>query len=307
MESGSNFDSSRAELFEALGHPTRVRILRSLEDGPTGFAQLKRGVGIESSGQLQFHLGKLSGLVTTNSEGSYTLTDEGREAIRVLKTVPIDFTAPSVRHSAAGRNDWTKSLRVFQVVSVVLLVLIAVFGFAYYSQATQVSSLSTQVQSLNSGVQTLQSRVSSVSSQAANWQSIAEGGKSAVLVDKLSVSSNCSSPNLGYVGQIVAFQANYSGYLAVMASDFTNNSKAIPFLQLSGHPSFPAGNTVMPGTYGVYPIPLPATSTPISFTTLVPVSPSPGSFTLSLVPAPPGGYCVTGANASGTFSVTYYY
>jgi DNA-binding HxlR family transcriptional regulator/outer membrane murein-binding lipoprotein Lpp len=291
MEPGSNFDSSRAELFEALGHPTRVKILRSLEDGPAGFAKLKREVGIESSGQLQFHLGKLSGLVTTNPEGSYVLTDEGREAIRVLKAVPIDFAAPSVRHSAAGRIGWSKSPRAFQVVSVVLLALIVVSGFAYYSQSTQVSSLNTQVQSLNSEVQTLKNGVSSASSQTANLQSIVDLGKSVVLVNELSVSSQCPSPHTSTGGQIVAFQANYSGYLIVVVSDFTSNSKAEPFLGWGE---------------GLYVIPLNATSAPISFTTTIPISP-PGYGTLRLVPFPTVGYCVTGANASGTFSVTYYY
>ena len=304
MESGSNFDSSRAELFEALGHPTRVRILRSLEDGPTGFAKLKREVGIESSGQLQFHLGKLSGLVTTNSEGSYALTDEGREAIRVLKTVPVDFAAPSIRHSAAERNDWTKSLRVFQVISVVLLVLIAVFGFAYYSQSTQISSLNAQVQSLNSEVQTLQSGVSSVGSQATNWQSIADLGKSVVLASSVRVSSQCMRENEGFgmtqgflVQPIVGFQANYSGYLAITSKDLTNSSEASPYLQLID--TLALGNTTaspqrITGLYSWK-------------TTMIPVSP-PGDVTLGLVPVNPFVYpCAIGANATGTFSVTYYY
>jgi DNA-binding HxlR family transcriptional regulator len=291
MESGSNFDSSRAELFEALGHPARVRILRSLENGPTGFAQLKREVGIESSGQLQFHLGKLGGLVTTNSEGSYALTDEGREAIRVLKTVPTDFAAPSVRHSAAGRNGWTKSLRVFQVVSVVLLVLIAVFGFAYYSQSTQVSSLNAQVQSLNSEV-----------------RSIADLGKSVVLASGVRVSSQCMRTNLGLgitsqgfiVQPIVAFQANYSGYLVVASKDLYNSSEASPYLQLIDNPSSPLafGNAASPPRItGVYSWKA----------TIIPVSP-PGNVTLGLVPVNPFVYpCAIGANATGTFSVTYYY
>ncbi|MGA1976067.1 MAG: winged helix-turn-helix domain-containing protein [Conexivisphaerales archaeon] len=44
----SDFDKSRAELFEALGHPIRIKILHALQDGPLGFADLKRKVGIES-------------------------------------------------------------------------------------------------------------------------------------------------------------------------------------------------------------------------------------------------------------------
>jgi len=43
----------RAELFETLAHPTRVRILRVLEKQPLSFADLKRVFGIESSGSAR--------------------------------------------------------------------------------------------------------------------------------------------------------------------------------------------------------------------------------------------------------------
>jgi DNA-binding transcriptional ArsR family regulator len=85
-EAENNFDSSRAELFEALGHPTRVKILRSLEARPMSFSEIKKEVGIESSGHLQFHLGKLSGLIRADSLGNYTLTDDGRGALHVAET-----------------------------------------------------------------------------------------------------------------------------------------------------------------------------------------------------------------------------
>ena len=83
----SDADSSRTELFEALGHPARMKILQSLNDAPMGFSDLKRKVGMESSGHLQFHLGKLDGLVKTTPEGNYVLTDDGKEALRLLETM----------------------------------------------------------------------------------------------------------------------------------------------------------------------------------------------------------------------------
>ena len=63
-----------------------MRILRSLENGPMSFSELKREVGIESSGHLQFHLGKLAGLIKTDESGSYVLTEDGRGALNVAQT-----------------------------------------------------------------------------------------------------------------------------------------------------------------------------------------------------------------------------
>ncbi len=78
------FDQSRAELFETLSHPARMKILTALGGGPMGFADLKRVAGIESSGNMQFHLGRLKGLVATVADGSYVLTDEGKDALRMM-------------------------------------------------------------------------------------------------------------------------------------------------------------------------------------------------------------------------------
>src|SRR5271166_3847845 len=80
-----SFSSSKAEVFEALGHPTRIRILQELSSGPLTYSELKRAAGMESNGLLTFHLGKLRGLVRLNPEGNYALTDEGREALRMVE------------------------------------------------------------------------------------------------------------------------------------------------------------------------------------------------------------------------------
>jgi len=82
----SRFDSERADLFEALGHETRIRILQILEESPSSFSGLKKAANIESSGNLSFHLGKLGNLIRTDSNGDYSLTDDGRDAVRVIDT-----------------------------------------------------------------------------------------------------------------------------------------------------------------------------------------------------------------------------
>jgi len=128
-ERANGFDASRAELFEALGHPARVRILHALETRPLGFAELKREVGIESSGHLQFHLGKLTGLVGTTSEGSYALTDDGRDALGVLKSVPTNHGEgiPKAKSIVLGRSDWTRPLLAILLISIVALAGVAVY------------------------------------------------------------------------------------------------------------------------------------------------------------------------------------
>ena len=95
-----SFNSSKAEIFEALGHPTRIRILQELSEKPLAFSELKRAAGLESNGLLTFHLGKLKDLVKLNSEGAYAVTDGGREALRLIQTV--HETAPKQMIGAEG-------------------------------------------------------------------------------------------------------------------------------------------------------------------------------------------------------------
>jgi DNA-binding transcriptional ArsR family regulator len=80
-----SFNASKAEVFEALGHPTRIRLLQMLSETPLSFTELKRAAGLDSNGLLTFHLGKMRDLIRLNAEGSYALTDEGREALRVVE------------------------------------------------------------------------------------------------------------------------------------------------------------------------------------------------------------------------------
>lgn len=75
------FDPS--SMFEALSHPTRIRILRLIHERPRSFAELKHELGLESSGHLQHHMSKLSGLVTDH--GQYVITTSGLAALKILE------------------------------------------------------------------------------------------------------------------------------------------------------------------------------------------------------------------------------
>jgi len=83
MVSEMGFD----KIFEAISHPIRIKILKLLAEKPMSFAELKRKLGIKSSGKLDFHLKKLGNLITLNNEGKYTLTKDGYAALQAIITI----------------------------------------------------------------------------------------------------------------------------------------------------------------------------------------------------------------------------
>ena len=133
---------SRAELFEAIGHPTRIKILQVLHDEPRGFADLKRAVGVESSGNMSFHLTKLRDLVRTAADGNYVLTDDGREALWSVGNITgtRNIAGPGLHITRTGRTRG----RILTSLLVVALLLIS--GAAVFQQ-NQIATLEAQVKS----------------------------------------------------------------------------------------------------------------------------------------------------------------
>jgi DNA-binding transcriptional ArsR family regulator len=119
------FDAAKAELFEAIGHPNRIKIIQELDQGPVGFAELKKRVGMESSGHLAFHLGKLRYLVALNSDGQYALTAEGKEALRMIQTVREKRSGQENRHTVVSRRA---------LVAVLLVLIVALAAVATFQQ-----------------------------------------------------------------------------------------------------------------------------------------------------------------------------
>ena len=75
------------EAFDAISHPLRVKILQKLSEKPMGLSELKRELGIGSSGKLDFHFKKLGELITTDDRGRYTLTREGYAALQAVDVI----------------------------------------------------------------------------------------------------------------------------------------------------------------------------------------------------------------------------
>jgi DNA-binding HxlR family transcriptional regulator len=140
--SGSEFNSDNAELYETLAHPTRILILQTLADHPLRFAELKRLTNIESSGNLSFHLNKLGSLVKADPEGNYCLTDEGKEAIRVVEATE------RLSRQTRSESRLLKSSRIGRRESAILLTLAILLGV---SMITTGSFLASQSQVMNAG------------------------------------------------------------------------------------------------------------------------------------------------------------
>ncbi|WP_439027290.1 ArsR/SmtB family transcription factor [Haloarchaeobius sp. DT45] len=76
-----------ADVFGALAAPTRIAILEALweADGQEAtFSELQEAVGIEDSGQFNYHLSKLRGRFVTSEDGTYGLRLAGRRIIGAL-------------------------------------------------------------------------------------------------------------------------------------------------------------------------------------------------------------------------------
>ena len=101
-----------AELFEAISHPTRIKILKILEKQPASFAFLKRQLNIESSGNLDYHLKKLSQLIAVREDGLYGLTDAGKEALLSIETIELWTEMERRKIKTHGKLPWEASLLV---------------------------------------------------------------------------------------------------------------------------------------------------------------------------------------------------
>lgn len=136
----------KAEVFDALGHPTRIQILKVLSEGSFGFADLKKKTAIDSSGHLQHHLNKLDGLIKTDEYGKYCLSDEGKDALLTVQTV--ESSSPEIakrRH----RFNTKIGLMTISLLLVGLLVVTSVIAVNSYYQADALKRNSQTSNSFN--------------------------------------------------------------------------------------------------------------------------------------------------------------
>lgn len=127
-------DRQKAEVFDALGHPTRILIIKVLSEGSLGFSDLKKKTAIESSGHLQHHLSKLDGLVKTDEYGKYCLSDEGKDALLTVQTV--ENASPKREVKVNGHRRFRIGLKPVAFLLMTLLIASSAVAIYEYNQVT---------------------------------------------------------------------------------------------------------------------------------------------------------------------------
>ncbi len=125
----SDVEISKWELFEALSHPLRIRIIAILQQNELSFGELKRVLDITSSGHLTFHLTKLEGLVNRNTQGRYMITEDGHEAVRLMQVMNnVDKTQSMNREYQSSVNKRLQVIIMSLGIVILLLVPFAISG-----------------------------------------------------------------------------------------------------------------------------------------------------------------------------------
>lgn len=140
-------DRQRAEVFDALGHPTRIQILKVLSEGSLGFADLKKKTAIESSGHLQHHLTKLNGLIKTDEFGRYCLSDEGKDALITVQTV--ENVSPKKEVKQKGHRLFEVGLKPVAFLLIALLIASSAVAVYEYREITGLHNENAFLKGLN--------------------------------------------------------------------------------------------------------------------------------------------------------------
>ena len=117
------------EVFESVSHPLRIKILKLLAKSPMGFSELKKTLGIESSGELSFHLNKMRNLLDKDSESRYVLNNTGYAALEAVRSLE--------------KHGWYARAFYFNLIAFVLVNIWTYLSFSFSTRFLIVLALSS--------------------------------------------------------------------------------------------------------------------------------------------------------------------
>lgn len=130
-------------IIQALGHEVRRTILKIINSSEKGslYSDLMTELGL-STGKLNYHLGKLEGLVEKNIERRYILTPLGTNAMSLLHSITQNVGSDHEKYiktaQLAQRNSLHPILKSFIYISIAFISLIIfVWSFITYIVITE--------------------------------------------------------------------------------------------------------------------------------------------------------------------------
>ncbi len=148
-------DRQRAEVFDALGHTTRILILKAVSEGSMGFADLKKKINVDSSGQLQHHLNKLNGLIKTDEYGKYCLSDQGKDALHTVQLVE------NTKEIRKNRKYRFKTASILKSLSILLITLLIVSSAVALLEYNHIMTLQKEILQNSQDISRLQAQLDS--------------------------------------------------------------------------------------------------------------------------------------------------
>ena len=131
-------DQVEGVIFQALAHQIRRTILKIVAANEKGvsYTELTLELGL-STGNLNYHLGQLEGLVEKNRERRYVLTPLGQKAMHHLYLIQEETSQNDSQYISAAvtaqRTSLQPVVRMFLLVGVLFAaIIIAVWGYLAY-------------------------------------------------------------------------------------------------------------------------------------------------------------------------------
>lgn len=97
-------ESQNGDIFDAISHEIRRKIIQLLAEKPKTFSELQKDLGLDSPA-LAFHIRKLNGLISKNDQGYYELTPLGVKALNVIRQIHNEVPTQTNSNQANSNKE----------------------------------------------------------------------------------------------------------------------------------------------------------------------------------------------------------
>jgi DNA-binding transcriptional ArsR family regulator len=151
-------EDTYTKIFASLKHPIRRKILQILNETPATYTELLKMLGVET-GFLNYHLEKLSELISKDEANRYRLSEFGKASLNLVKSVESPVTE-------IKKDKKIHNLTIGKLLMIITIIVLA-FGVGFYyiknnnlkiqydEQNRSFSRLQTYIKNLNESRRTI--------------------------------------------------------------------------------------------------------------------------------------------------------